>query len=115
MSPATPDRLPRRLRDKAPLFAALGDETRLGLLIKLSHGGMHSIKHLAIDSTVTRQAIRKHLQILESVGLVRSEQRGRETLFQIEPKPIDDAKRALEEISQQWDRALARLKTLVEE
>jgi len=99
---------------QAPVFAALGDETRLKLLAKLSGGSRLSIKHLAADSALTRQAITKHLGVLEVAGLVRGVRHGRENLFELNPQTIDQARRALDEISRQWDDALARLKTFVE-
>ncbi len=104
-----------KLRKNAPLFAALGDATRLALLMKLSDGSALSITHLAEGSAMTRQAITKHLRILEQAGLVRGVREGRETLFRMEPKPLAQARDALDHISQQWDDALARLKSFVED
>jgi DNA-binding transcriptional ArsR family regulator len=103
------------LRTSAPVFAALGDETRLTLLGKLSGGGALSISELTQGSEVTRQAITKHLRVLEGAGLVRGIRRGRESLFELEPKPLDEARQALERLSREWDEALARLKAFVEE
>ncbi len=102
------------LHRKAPLFAALGDETRLTLLMKLGDGRLLSITRLAEDSTLTRQAVTKHLRVLEEAGLVRGVRRGRENLFQLEPESLTTAREALDRISRQWDLALARLKTIVE-
>lgn len=99
----------------APTFAALGDETRLRLIGKLSDGSRFSIARLTEGSTLTRQAITKHLRVLQEAGLVRGVRRGRENLFQLEPQPLDEARRALDLMSRQWDVALARLKALVEE
>jgi DNA-binding transcriptional ArsR family regulator len=101
-------------RAGAPLFAALGDGTRLRLIGNLSRGQARSISDLAEGSSLTRQAITKHLRILENVGIVHGERRGREILFEYRPKPIDDAMRYLDLVSKQWDGALARLKALVE-
>jgi len=115
MSPAPPDRIIRELRKNAPLFAALGDEARLTLLTRLSGGQRLSISRLSEGAPVTRQAITKHLRVLEEAGLVRSVRRGRENLFELEAKPLDEARRALEHISEQWKDALARLKAFVEE
>ena len=98
----------------APVFAALGDATRLRLLTKLSGGEPVSIARLTEGSRLTRQAITKHLRVLEGAGLVRAARRGRENLFALEPEPLDEARRALDRISRQWDVALARLKTFVE-
>ena len=103
------------VRDAAPLFAALGDETRLRLLIRLSSGGPGSITQLSAKSDVSRQAITKHLQVLSNAGLVRSSRRGRERVWDLDPKRLDDAHAYLERISRQWDEALDRLKAFVED
>ncbi len=102
------------LHRNAPIFAALGDATRLTLLTRLGNETECSIARLAHGLPLTRQAITKHLRVLESAGLIRSIRRGRENLFQIEPKPLDNARQALERISQQWDVAIRRLKAFVE-
>jgi DNA-binding transcriptional ArsR family regulator len=99
----------------APLFAALGDETRLDLLDRLGAGGPQSITRLTSGSRVTRQAITKHLHILAEAGLVHDTQRGRERIWTIEPERVDEARRYLDHIERQWDEALERLKTFVEE
>lgn len=97
------------------MFAALGDETRLALLEKLSGGGSSSITQLTQGSRLTRQAITKHLRVLQRAGLVRNVRHGRENRFAIAPRSLDEARRRLEEISQHWDAALARLKAFVED
>ena len=102
------------LRDAAPLFAALGDETRFRLLVRLSKGGPGSIAHLSAKSHVSRQAITKHLHVLSEVGLVRSRRRGRERIWELEPRRLADAHRCLDHISREWDDALERLKKFVE-
>lgn len=106
---------PAGLAGAAPLFAALGDETRLALVLRLGSGGPHSIAQLASDSPYTRQAITKHLEVLNAAGLVRSARRGRERIWQVEADRIDAARRYLEQVSLQWDAALGRLKQFVEE
>jgi DNA-binding transcriptional ArsR family regulator len=103
------------VRDAAPLFAALGDETRLRLIIRLSASGPGSITQLSAKSAVSRQAITKHLRVLADAGLVRSTRRGREQVWDLEPRRLADAHEYLDRISQQWDAALARLKGFVEE
>jgi len=103
-----------QVRDAAPLFAALGDRTRLRLVLRLSTSGPDSIAGLSAKAEVSRQAIRKHLDVLQRAGLVRSERRGREHVFQLEPARIDAARGHLERISRQWDDALGRLKRFVE-
>jgi DNA-binding transcriptional ArsR family regulator len=104
-----------QVRDAAPLFAALGDETRLRLIMRLSSGGPGSITHLSEKSAVSRQAITKHLHVLSDAGLVRSSRRGRERVWALEPKRLADAHQYLDRISQQWDEALERLRRFVEE
>lgn len=104
-----------RRQAKAPVFAALGDETRLRLVAKLCAGQPRSISQLTEGSRLTRQAITKHLRVLERARIVRSVRSGRESLFEFDPKPIDDIKQYLDWISGQWDQALARLKSFVED
>ncbi len=105
---------PPRVQDAAPLFAALGDETRLRLLVRLSSGGPGSTARLSAKAGVSRQAITKHLDVLCDAGLVRSTRRGRECIWELRPKRLADAHQALDRISAQWDDALARLKRHVE-
>ncbi|MEO6067151.1 MAG: metalloregulator ArsR/SmtB family transcription factor [Gemmatimonadota bacterium] len=104
-----------QVRDAAPLFAALGDETRLRLVHRLSSEGPGSIAHLSSNARVSRQAITKHLRVLSDAGLVRGARRGREVIWDLEPKRLAEAHAYLERISAQWDAALGRLKALVEE
>jgi DNA-binding transcriptional ArsR family regulator len=99
----------------APIFAALGDETRLKLLGALCVGGAMSITQLTAGTLHTRQAVTKHLGVLASVGLVRDSRAGRERLWQFEPGAIEEARRTLEVIAAQWDGALARLRCAVEQ
>jgi DNA-binding transcriptional ArsR family regulator len=104
-----------RRHERAPVFAALGDETRLALVARLSGGEPHSIAQLTRGSRLTRQAITKHLRVLEGVGIVRCVRSGRESLFKFDPEPIEEMKEYLEFVSQQWDQALSRLKAFVED
>ncbi len=101
-------------RAHAPAFAALGDETRLSLLAKLCGGQPHSISQLTKGSKLTRQAITKHLRVLESVGMVHSVRTGRESRFELDPEPMEEMKKYLDLVSEQWDQALSRLKSFVE-
>jgi DNA-binding transcriptional ArsR family regulator len=103
------------LRARASVFAALGDETRLGLLARLMNGEPQSISRLTSGTRLTRQAVTKHLRVLEGAGVVHSVKTGRESRFALEPKTIIDAQTYLDQVSRQWDNALARLKALVEE
>ena len=104
----------RRLKARAPLFAALGDETRLAVLARLCEAGPRSITQLAAGSKVTRQAITKHLEVLHRAGLVRDVRRGRERVWQFEANRLNDARECLDQISNQWNTALERLRSLVE-
>lgn len=101
-------------RVRAPVFAALGDETRLELIGKLCRGELRSISQLTTGSHLTRQAITKHLRVLQRAGLVRSARSGREKLFKLHPGPIEELRDYLDFVSAQWDEALGRLKSLVE-
>jgi DNA-binding transcriptional ArsR family regulator len=105
----------RQLRDAAPLFAALGDETRLRLINRLSSGGPGSITQLSSKSDVSRQAITKHLRVLADAGLVRSTRKGREQVWDLETKRLADAHEYLDKISKGWDEALDRLRSFVED
>ena len=100
---------------EAPLFAALGDETRLLLVARLCEGGPLSIARLTEGSRVTRQAITKHLRVMEEAGLVRAHRSGRESVWELETRRLEEARRCLDRISRRWDDALARLKSFVEE
>jgi DNA-binding transcriptional ArsR family regulator len=97
------------------LFAALGDKTRLRLVSRLCDDGPMSITRLTAGSRVTRQAITKHLRVMEEAGLVRSTRHGRESVWQVERRRLEDARRYLARISKQWDDALGRLRKFVEE
>jgi len=92
----------------------LGDETRLSLIGKLSNGPPQSISRLAEGSMLTRQAITKHLRVLEGAGVVRSIRIGRESVFAFRPQPLKELRSYLERVSEQWDDTLVRLKSFVE-
>lgn len=114
MSPRQRSRGPAR-RARAPLFAALGDQTRLSLVAKLCGGRPSSISQLTTGSRLTRQAITKHLRVLERAGIVHSVRAGRESRFELDPRPFTDLRQYLDFVSAQWDQALARLKAFVED
>lgn len=105
----------QKLQAHATVFAALGDETRLSLVAKLCYGQPHSISQLTKGSRLTRQAVTKHLRVLEDVGIVHSVRAGRENLFEFDPKPLERAVKYLDLVSEQWDQSLARLKSFVED
>jgi DNA-binding transcriptional ArsR family regulator len=114
MSDKRPSKL-ATLKVRASVFAALGDETRLSVLARLSAGEPQSIARLTTGTKLTRQAVTKHLRVLEDAGVVKSTRAGRESLFELEPKPIEDLRVYLDEVSKQWDDALGRLKRFVED
>ena len=114
MSPRIRHRRESERRASAPVFAALGDPTRLALVAKLSHGRPYSISQLTEGSRLTRQAVTKHLRVLEGVGIVHSARAGRESIYKFDPQPIEELKKYLDLVSKQWDDALNRLKSFVE-
>jgi len=97
-----------------PVFAALGDQTRLWLVKNLSDGKARSIAKLSVDLNLTRQAVTKHLHVLERAGVVSNVRVGRESHFSYRPEAIADARSYLQEVSAQWDNALSRLRLHVE-
>ena len=103
-----------RRRQHASVFAALGDETRLALVTALCSGEARSIAQLSDGSKLTRQAITKHLRVLEGAGIVHSVRAGRESLFGFDPAPMNELRDYLTRVSAQWDEVLSRLKSLVE-
>jgi DNA-binding transcriptional ArsR family regulator len=104
-----------KLTDAAPVFAALGDATRVGLVARLCVEGPLSITRLSEGTGVTRQAVTKQLRTLGDAGLVRDVRHGRERIFELEPKRLEKARRVLDQISSDWDVAINRLKAFVEE
>ncbi len=113
MSPASAE--PGDPSEAVPIFAALGDATRLALVERLSTAGPSSIARLTTGSTVTRQAITKHLHVLAGAGLVHDRRQGRERIWELSPGRLAEARERLDEISRHWDQALDRLKAFVEE
>lgn len=104
-----------KLTAAAPVFAALGDATRLGLVGRLSVDGPLSIARLSEGAGVTRQAVTKHLHALGDAGLVRHSRRGRERIWQLEPRRLETAQRCLGQIADEWDAAISRLRAFVED
>eukprot|EP00435_Cladocopium_sp_Y103_P076941 s1_g680.t1 len=111
---STPERASIQI-DAAPIFAALGDQTRLALIQRLSDGTSLSIAELTDGFNLTRQGVTKHLRVLGDAGLVSSDRVGRETRFTLVPTALQETQAYLSGISEQWDRALSRLKTFVED
>lgn len=104
-----------RRKSPVPVFAALGDETRLELVSRLGDGGRHSITELCEGLELTRQGVTKHLEVLREAGIVDRKRVGRESRFAIRPKAIHGAREYLTRVSAQWDQAISRLRSLVEE
>ena len=104
----------KRVAEAAPVFAALGDETRLKLLTRLCQEGPLSISRLSEGAPITRQAVSKHLGTLEESGLVQASQRGRERIYEFAPARLRAAQRYLAQVSAEWDDALERLRLYVE-
>lgn len=102
-------------RAAAQVFFALGDETRLAVVTRLGARGAQSATALSAGSNVSRQAVAKHLRVLADAGLVTHAKRGREVLYVLEPDGLASAREFLEHASARWDRALERLRALVEE
>jgi DNA-binding transcriptional ArsR family regulator len=103
------------LKRAAPIFAALGDATRLHVVSRLSSGGPMSITQLTEGSDVTRQAVTKHLTVLADAGLVRDFRQGRERMWELRTQQLEEARRVLNLVSERWDQALERLRALVED
>jgi DNA-binding transcriptional ArsR family regulator len=103
-----------RRADPAPVFAALGDRTRLRVVTRLCDEGPLSIARLSDGAGVTRQAVTKHLNALADAGVVRGTRRGRERIWELQPKRLEMASRYLEEVSGQWDAAINRLRLFLE-
>jgi DNA-binding transcriptional ArsR family regulator len=112
--PGTRSAAPKLTR-AAPVFAALGDATRLDLVARLCAGGPQSIARLGEGAAVSRQAITKHLHALARAGIARSSREGRERIWQLQTKRLDEVRGYLDQISTHWDEALERLRAQVEE
>lgn len=102
------------MAEPAPVFAALGDTTRLKLIARLCGGQPQSIVQLTNGLGLTRQGVTKHLRVLERAGVVRSDRIGRESKFSLAPESIRNARSYLDTVSEQWDDALSRLQSFVE-
>jgi DNA-binding transcriptional ArsR family regulator len=105
----------REFSEAAPVFAALGETTRLTLVAKLCTEGPLSIARLSEGSGVTRQAITKHLETLADAGLVHGTRSGRERIWELETRRLERARRCLDEIADHWESAIGRLRAFVED
>lgn len=101
--------------ERAPLFDALGDPNRLRIVTRLCEGGPCSTVQLTQVIPVSRQAATKHLLLLEAVGLVTSDRKGRERIWRIQPEPLVQASDYLTALSRRWDSAIDRLRAYVED
>jgi len=96
------------------MFAALGDATRLRLVARLCDAGPQSTMRLARGAQVSRQAISKHLAVLEAAGLARGARMGREHIWELERRRLAQVQSWLNQISREWDTAIDRLRIFVE-
>jgi DNA-binding transcriptional ArsR family regulator len=97
------------------MFAALGDENRLAIVARLCSHGPLSITRLTAGTSVTRQAVTKHLNVLAGAGLVRDVRRGRERIWELEPDQVEAARGYLDQVTKRWDESLGRLAKFVEQ
>jgi DNA-binding transcriptional ArsR family regulator len=104
---------PEDLGGRAAVFAALGDATRLSVVARLCSGQPQSISRLTVGTRLSRQAVTNHLRVLADAGVVRSVRAGRESPFALEPQPLEEVRAYLDQVSRQWDDALARLRAHV--
>ncbi len=98
----------------ASVFDALGDPHRLQMVIRLCDVGPSSTGQVAQSIPLSRQAATKHLEVLQTVGVVSSSKRGRERIWTVEPQPLAAASDYLSALSQRWDNAIERLRAFVE-
>ena len=97
------------------MFAALGDPVRLALLDRLNDGRARSIRDLTAGTGLTRQGVTKHLKVLERSGLVEAARVGRERRYTCQPRVLNEARIYLEQVAAEWDQALHRLRSFVED
>jgi DNA-binding transcriptional ArsR family regulator len=104
-----------QLTKTAPVFAALGDPVRLAMIARLCMVGPLPTILLKQGTSVSRQAVTKHLRMLEDAGLVQSQRVGRDRLWQIETRQLTEVRKYLDQISAQWDATVERLRRFVED
>jgi DNA-binding transcriptional ArsR family regulator len=92
------------------VFAALADPTRREVFQLVSRGSARTATELAAALPVTRQAVAKHLAVLEGAQLVEAQRAGRTTRFHATPEPLSDAIAWMAEVGGRWDERLARLR-----
>ena len=96
------------------LWSAIADPSRRRVLDLLVSGGEASASSLADQVPFSRQAVSKHLVVLEEVGLINRRKQGREVLYRVEAARLDEATRAMAELATRWDRRLDAIKRLAE-
>src|SRR5688572_10019144 len=96
------------------LWAAIADPSRRRVLDLLVQRGEATASSLADQVPFTRQAVSKHLVVLEDAGLIDRRKQGREVLFRVDADRLDQATRVLAEVARQWDRRLDTIKRLAE-
>jgi len=104
-----------RAEQLTPVFAALGDKTRMHIVTRLAQGEARSIAQLASGLDISHQGVTKHLKVLERSGLVHAQRVGRERLYTCELALVREAGDYLDEVAREWDEALRRLQRFVEE
>lgn len=97
------------------VFEAVADSTRRGLLERLREGKSLSLKELADQLPISRQAVTKHLRVLEGAGLIDHEWHGRERMHRLKPEPLQQLDDWLAPYAAAWDRRLARLRRHLKE
>jgi ArsR family transcriptional regulator, cadmium/lead-responsive transcriptional repressor len=96
------------------LWSAIADPSRRRVLDLLVESGDATASTLSKDVPFSRQAVIKHLMVLENAGLVSRQREGREVLFRVDPRRLDDAARAIAQQANRWDRRLQAIKRLAE-
>jgi len=98
------------MTDPQPLLAALADPTRRAVFERLNSEGPASASKLATELPISRQAIAKHLNLLDSVGLVDRREEGRQVVYSARVAPLRDVATWLETVGDEWDTRLERLR-----
>jgi DNA-binding transcriptional ArsR family regulator len=96
------------------LWSAIGDPSRRRVLDLLVSNGEVSASWLAGQVPFSRQAVSKHLVVLEEAGLISRRKQGREVLYQVEADRLDQATAVMADLAAQWDRRLATIRRLAE-
>ena len=100
--------------NEAVVFSALGDPTRLKIIRRLSGANFFTINMVSSDLGLTRQGVRRHIQVLVNADLVSLKPSGRDVLVRLNPVTLEKAKKIIIKLEQQWDQRLNALKNFVE-